>query len=185
MPPPRLRPVDVNELVRAALKAFEPQFRAVGRPPITPELYLESSVSKIQADEDLLRKAMENLLAHSIDAMPTGGLLTIRTGHANGFVRIEVSGSGAGAVQLESARPRPFGASRMRPAAAGPGNGPANNPSDRERSRRQIFRRGGCRGWHHVSSRVSSRRGSRAFCDCAHRAPEARDEARDAGNSPG
>ncbi len=123
MPPPRLKPVDVNELVRAALKAFEPQFRAVGRPPITPELYLENGVSKIQADEDLLRKALENLLAHSIDAMPTGGLLTIRTGQANGFVRIEVSGSGAGAVQLESARPRPFGASRMRPAAAGLGMG--------------------------------------------------------------
>ena len=42
MPPPQFEPVDVNELVRGAVKLFEPQLAAVGRPPITPELYLTS-----------------------------------------------------------------------------------------------------------------------------------------------
>ena len=79
MPQPRLKPVDVNELLRAVLKDFEPQFRAVGRPPITPELYLATASGKIQGDADLLRKALENLLLHSIDTMPAGGTLTIRT----------------------------------------------------------------------------------------------------------
>jgi two-component system nitrogen regulation sensor histidine kinase NtrY len=110
MPQPRLKPVDVNELLRAILKEFEPQFRVVGRPPITPELYLESSVGKIQGDADLLRKALENLLRHSIDSMPAGGALTIRTAQANGIVRIEISGGGASSAAEQGARL--FGASR-------------------------------------------------------------------------
>jgi signal transduction histidine kinase len=117
MPQPRLKPVDVNELLRAALKEFEPQFRVVGRPPITPELYLDSGVGKIQGDADLLRKALENLLLHSIDTMPAGGALTIRTGQANGIVRIEISGGSTGSAQ-DSARP--FSAFRIGQA---PGTG--------------------------------------------------------------
>ncbi len=104
MPQPRLKPVDVNELLRAVLKDFEPQFRIVGRPPITPELYLASSLAKIQGDSDLLHKALENLLRHSIDTMPAGGALTIRTAQANGIVRIEISGGGAGAALEKGAR---------------------------------------------------------------------------------
>ena len=102
MPQPRLKPVDMNELLRAALKDFEPQFRVVGRPPITPELNLDSGVGKIQGDADLLRKALENLLLHAIDTMPAGGALTIRTGQANGIVRIEISAASAGSAQAGS-----------------------------------------------------------------------------------
>ena len=42
--------------------------------------------------------------------MPAGGALTIRTGQANGFVRIEISGSGAGAAAERL--PRQFSAFR-------------------------------------------------------------------------
>ncbi len=104
MPQPRLKLLDVNELLRAVLKEFEPQFRVVGRPPITPELYLDSSLAKIQGDADLLRKALENLLLHSIETMPAGGALTVRTGQANGIVRIEISGGGAGSAAEQAAR---------------------------------------------------------------------------------
>jgi len=104
MPQPRLKPVDVNELLRAALKEFEPQFRVVGRPPITPELYLDGSPRKIQGDADLLRKALENLLQYSIETMPAGGALTIRTGQFDGLVRIEISGGGAGSASEQGAR---------------------------------------------------------------------------------
>jgi two-component system nitrogen regulation sensor histidine kinase NtrY len=95
MPPPRLEAVNVNELVRACVKTFEPQFRAIGRPPITPELYLNEDVSAIRADPDLLRKALENLVLYSVASMPAGGTLTLRTAQANGVVRIEVCDSGA------------------------------------------------------------------------------------------
>ena len=104
MPQPRLKPIDVNELLRAVLKDFEPQFRVVGRPPITPELYLGANLGKIQGDADLLHKALENLLLHSIDTMPAGGALTIRTAQASGIVRIEISGGGAAAAPEQADR---------------------------------------------------------------------------------
>jgi len=93
MPPPRPAPVNVNEAARAAVKSAEPQFSAPGRPPVTPEIYLSDSEPVIVADPDLLRAALENLLLHSLDAMPAGGTLTLRTGEKDGAVRIEISGT--------------------------------------------------------------------------------------------
>ncbi len=104
MPSPELRPVDVNEIAREAVKLFEPQFSAVGRPPITPELYLDAGVGTIQADPDLLHRALQNLVLNSLDAMPAGGTLTIRTQPRDGAVRLEVSDTGAGLAPEECAR---------------------------------------------------------------------------------
>ena len=92
MPAPEFEPVDLNESVRSVVKLFEPQFSAVGRPPITLELYLEEDLPRPQADPMLLRRALENLVLNSLDAMPAGGTLTVRTSQHNGSVRIEVSG---------------------------------------------------------------------------------------------
>jgi len=100
MPPPRLAPVNVNEAVRAAMKSTEPQFSAPGRPPVTPETFLREPEPVIEADPDLLRVALENLLLHSLEAMPAGGTLTVRTGEKGGVVYIEISGTG-GALRSE------------------------------------------------------------------------------------
>ncbi len=83
MPPPEFEPVDLNELVRGAVKLFEPQLAPVGRPAITPELYLDESAPRPQADRTLLRRALENLILNSLDAMPAGGTLTVRTAQRN------------------------------------------------------------------------------------------------------
>ncbi len=104
MPPPEFEPVDVNESVRSVVKLFEPQLSAVGRPPITPELYLEENIARAQADPILLRRALENLVLNSLDAMPAGGTLTVRTSQHNGSVRLEVSDTGAGLTPEECAR---------------------------------------------------------------------------------
>jgi two-component system, NtrC family, nitrogen regulation sensor histidine kinase NtrY len=104
MPPPEFEPVDVNESVRSVMKLFEPQLSAVGRPPITPELYLEESLARPQGDPILLRRALENLVLNSLDAMPAGGTLTVRTSQHNGSVRLEVSDTGAGLTPEECAR---------------------------------------------------------------------------------
>ena len=104
MPPPEFEPVDVNESVRSVVKSFEPQFSALGRPPITPELYLEENLSRPQADSILLRRALENLVLHSLDAMPAGGTLTVRTSQHNGSVRLEFTNTGAGLAPEECAR---------------------------------------------------------------------------------
>jgi signal transduction histidine kinase len=104
MPTPEFEPVDVNELVRSAIKLFEPQLATVGRPPITPELYLDEKLPKPQADPILLRRAVENLILNSLDAMPAGGTLTIRTAHREGAVRLEVTDTGEGLSPEECSR---------------------------------------------------------------------------------
>jgi signal transduction histidine kinase len=104
MPPPEFEPVDLNESVRSVVKLFEPQLCAVGRPPITPELYLDENLARPQADPVLLRRALENLVLNSLDAMPAGGTLTVRTSQNNGTVRLDVSDTGAGLTPEECAR---------------------------------------------------------------------------------
>jgi signal transduction histidine kinase len=104
MPPPRLEAVNVSESVREALKQFEPQFSAVGRPPITPELYLDEKAACVQADPALLHRALESLVLRSLEAMPSGGTITARTAQQNGKVRIEIADTGAGLKPEECQR---------------------------------------------------------------------------------
>jgi signal transduction histidine kinase len=104
MPTPEFEPVDLNELVRSAIKLFEPQLAPMGRPPITPELYLDEKLPKPQADPILLRRALENLILNSLDAMPAGGTLTVRTAHRPGAVRLEVTDTGEGLSPEECSR---------------------------------------------------------------------------------
>jgi two-component system nitrogen regulation sensor histidine kinase NtrY len=104
MPAPEFEPVDLNESVRSVVKLFEPQLCAVGRPAITPELYLDENLARPQADPVLLRRALENLVLNSLDAMPTGGILTVRTSQHNGSVRLDVTDTGAGLTPEECAR---------------------------------------------------------------------------------
>jgi nitrogen fixation/metabolism regulation signal transduction histidine kinase len=104
MPPPEFEAVDVNDLVRSAVKLFEPQLAPVGRPPITPELYLDEDLPHPQADPVLLRRALENLILNSLDAMPAGGTLTVRTAQRSGVVRLEITDTGEGLTPEECAR---------------------------------------------------------------------------------
>ncbi len=104
MPRPEFEQVDVNECVRGVIKLFEPQLSAVGRPAINPELYLDENLPRIQADPILLRRALENLVLNSLDAMSAGGTLTVRTSSHNGSVRLEVTDTGAGLTPEECAR---------------------------------------------------------------------------------
>ncbi len=104
MPAPEFAPVDVTELVRNTIKLFEPQMAPVGRPPITPELYLDEDLPRPQADPILLRRALENLILNSLDAMPAGGTLTVRTAQRSGVVRLEVTDTGEGLAHEECAR---------------------------------------------------------------------------------
>ena len=104
MPQPELGPVDVNNVVRGIVKLFEAQFGAVGRPPITPELHLEENLPVIQADATLLHRAIENLVLNAMDAMPTGGVLMLRTTHQDGDVELEISDTGSGLTPEECER---------------------------------------------------------------------------------
>jgi signal transduction histidine kinase len=105
MPAPELKPVNMNDVVREALRPFYAQFTAVGRPSITPELYLEENLPAFEADPDLLHKAVQNLVLNALDAMPAGGTLTIRTRSAEaGGVLLEVADTGEGLTREECER---------------------------------------------------------------------------------
>lgn len=104
MPAPQFVRVNVNEVLRNAVRLFEPQFNAVGKPTITPELFLTEPLPDIDADPDLLHKAFQNLVLNALDAMPAGGTLTLRTSERDGNVRIEVKDTGKGLTPEECSR---------------------------------------------------------------------------------
>jgi two-component system nitrogen regulation sensor histidine kinase NtrY len=106
---PRKQAVDVNEIVRAAVTSFEPQFQFRGRPPVKPELLLDEYAPKISADAELLYKGFENVIANSVSAMPMGGTLTIRTARQNGSVSVEISDTRGGMERGKTAdSPAPY-----------------------------------------------------------------------------
>ena len=104
MPAPHFARVNVNEALRNAVRLFEPQFNAVGKPPIIPEYFFTEPLPEIDADADLLHRAFQNLVLNALDAMPAGGTLTMRTSEHDGNVRIEVADKGKGLTPEECSR---------------------------------------------------------------------------------
>jgi len=104
MPAPQFAGVNVNEALRNAVRLFEPQFHEVGKPTITPEYFLTEPLPEIDADPDLLHRAFQNLVLNALDAMPSGGTLTLRTLESDGNVRIEVADTGKGLTPEECSR---------------------------------------------------------------------------------
>lgn len=104
MPAPEFSKVNVNEALRDAIRLFEPQFTAVGKPHIGTEYFLNDSLSEIDADPELLHKAFQNLVLNAMDAMPAGGTLSLRSSDSGDSVRIEVSDTGKGLTPEECSR---------------------------------------------------------------------------------
>jgi len=101
MPQPQLETVDLNGLVRDSLKLFEAQMAAAG---VSLKLDLAAGLRAVQADPGQLTRALQNLILNAIDAMPSGGSLTIRTARHEDGVRLELSDTGQGLTQEECAR---------------------------------------------------------------------------------
>jgi signal transduction histidine kinase len=104
MPAPVLRPVNLNDVVREAVRVFDAQFRSAAGPQVIPELYLQEDLGTIQADPDLLHRALQNLILNARDAMPAGGTLTIRTRRIENGVQLEVQDTGVGLTREECER---------------------------------------------------------------------------------
>jgi signal transduction histidine kinase len=104
MPAPQFNRVNVNEVLRNAVRLFEPQFTAVGKPSIATEFFLSESLPEIDADPDLLHRAFQNLLLNALDAMPAGGTITLKSSDAGDSVRIEVADTGKGLTPEECSR---------------------------------------------------------------------------------
>jgi len=94
----------VNDALRHVVRLFEAQFTAVGKPAITTEYFLSESLPEIDADAELLHRAFQNLVLNALDAMPAGGMLTMRSSEREETVRIEVSDTGKGLTPEECSR---------------------------------------------------------------------------------
>ncbi len=101
MPPPDRRSINLNEIVRGVMKLFDAQLMSQR---VTARLELEDRLPIIEADPAQLQRALQNLVLNALDAMPAGGVLTVRTSHTGGSVRLEVSDSGSGLTREECER---------------------------------------------------------------------------------
>lgn len=104
MPQPQWQRVQVNEIVEAVAQLFQAQLQAPGKQPITLRRELDPNLGPIAADPDLLHRALSNLVLNAMDAMTSGGTLTLRTSEQPGGVRVEVSDTGSGLTREECER---------------------------------------------------------------------------------
>ncbi|MFZ0199515.1 MAG: ATP-binding protein [Candidatus Sulfotelmatobacter sp.] len=104
MPQPNLQPVQVNDVMRAVTQLFQAQLQTPGRAKISCELQLDPFLEPALADGELLYRAISNLVLNAMDAMPQGGVLTLRTRCEGGKVLIEVADTGSGLTPEECER---------------------------------------------------------------------------------
>lgn len=104
MPLPKLEAVQINDIVRGVVKLHQAQLQAPGRAPIACNLELDDQLPAIAADPDLTHRALSNLVLNAMDAMSSGGTLTVRTRRYADRVIIEVADSGTGLTPEECER---------------------------------------------------------------------------------
>lgn len=106
MPAPQMQTISVNEAIKKAVRVYEPQFCAQGGKQVTPRWELDPTLEheKVEADPDLLHRALSNLILNALDAIQESGTLTLRTRNQGTTVRIEVADSGVGLTPEECQR---------------------------------------------------------------------------------
>jgi signal transduction histidine kinase/ActR/RegA family two-component response regulator len=95
-----LAPVKLNDLVQQVVELTRarwhdiPQQRGI---TVEVQTQLTASLPVIMGAEGEIREALTNLVFNAVDAMPTGGTLTLRTRATDsGYVLVEVTDSGVG-----------------------------------------------------------------------------------------
>jgi PAS domain S-box-containing protein len=101
-----LLPVDLNELVRQVLDLTRARWHDIAQQRgavISVETDLAPELPAILGSESELREALVNLVFNAVDAMPGGGILTLRSvapdgalPRSAGTVRVEIADSGMG-----------------------------------------------------------------------------------------
>jgi signal transduction histidine kinase len=104
MPQPHLQQISVNQLLRGVAQLFQAQLQAPGRGPIACKLELDDTLGVIAADQELLHRAISNLVLNAMDAMPKGGTITLRSRGDDGKAMIEVADTGSGLTREECER---------------------------------------------------------------------------------
>ncbi|MFQ5828949.1 MAG: nitrogen regulation protein NR(II) [Candidatus Methylomirabilia bacterium] len=90
---PEVKPLDLNALVERVLSlvAFEAADRGV-----TIETHFDSALGSVSGDEGQLAQVFLNLAINALQAMPSGGTLTVTTERQNGWAEVAVKDTGGG-----------------------------------------------------------------------------------------
>ena len=96
-----LAPVEVNSLVEQVVSLTEPRWKcqaqASGR-TIAMRTELQE-VPEVFGNGSEMREALTNLIFNSVDAMPEGGTISLRTSCEAGHLTVEVSDTGSGMTE--------------------------------------------------------------------------------------
>ncbi len=102
--------VDLNSLIVDVVQSDAARFAASG---VRVDMDSAAALPALQADEKLLRQVFVNLFRNAADAMPDGGVLTVRTSARAGSVGLEIADTGAG-IPPELDAFQPFTTSKPR-----------------------------------------------------------------------
>jgi two-component system, NtrC family, nitrogen regulation sensor histidine kinase NtrY len=100
MPHPQLQLVDLNEIARGVMNLFQAQCATF----IDCKLELAEGLPQIEADPELLHRALSNLVLNAMDAMSQGGVLSIATQQQGERAFLSVSDTGVGLTPEECER---------------------------------------------------------------------------------
>lgn len=87
------RPVKINELVEGILLVMEKQMKESN---IKVETYFDETLPEVMASTNQMRQVMLNLLKNAKEAMPKGGILSVRTSQEDHKVIVAIQDTGVG-----------------------------------------------------------------------------------------
>ena len=91
LPPDRLQPVDLEQVVRRAVERSRVAAAEAGL-----DMTLDTSPTATRGDAGLLERAVGNLVENAVQYTPAGTRITVRCWTAEGCARVEVDDSGPG-----------------------------------------------------------------------------------------
>lgn len=95
-------PTDLNKLVEQAVDLTKPRWhgQAMGEgATIGVEADLAEGLPTLMGEAAELREMLTNLIFNAVDAMPRGGVITMRTRLADGQIQLSVTDTGAGMTE--------------------------------------------------------------------------------------
>ncbi|MGA3081931.1 MAG: ATP-binding protein [Terracidiphilus sp.] len=102
MPKPQLERIDAKDAIERVRSLYEASGQQANK--IDFEIDLAAEPMPLDADPELLHRALSNLVLNAMDAMPEGGTLTLSAKPRGDQVEIRISDTGAGLTPEECER---------------------------------------------------------------------------------
>ena len=96
--PPQLKPAFLNDVVQTTLELLQPELDNRG---LTVKTKLARQLPAAPVDAAQIQQVLVNLIKNALQAMTTGGVLTLQTGQGNDGVWLSVADTGGGIPQAQ------------------------------------------------------------------------------------